>query len=138
MRTIDKILRYKFNRSQRRYFIKKWYINGCWGKWGFSFSDSIEYSISQLKGFKKERLARLWSDIEKLCGEHDIDFTLWKTKWRFIKANFIFVRWLFKLLWWGNFFWRLTVAIIVFILLNRHWKKYFNWEKDITLEDLFE
>lgn len=138
IRLIDKLLRYNFNRKQRRYLTKQWYINGCGGKWGFSFSNTIRYSIRELKGFDQAYYLALLNDIEKLCWEHDIDFTLGNTKWDFRLANFRFAIRLFKLLRWGNFFGRLSLWIIIYVLLNRHGKQYFNfWDKK-TLDDLLK
>lgn len=157
-RKINKLLRYKLNRRQRRYLEKKWYINWCWGKGWFNFSNFLNESISRLKWYLKEYLWDLWKDIEKLCLEHDIDFTLWWTIWDFRKANFIFAFKIFKLLNWKklhkwyyreyfilvrfflrimNFFARLWIFLVAYILLNRHWKELFKFGKKKKLEDLF-
>ena len=136
-RLIDQLLRYNFNRKQRRYLAKQWYMNGCGGKWGFSFSNTIRAAIKELKGFNQAFYLALLNDIEKLCWEHDIDFTLGNTKKDFRLANFRFAWRMFKLLRWGNFFGRLSLWIIIYVLLNRHGKHYFNFKDKKTLEDLF-
>lgn len=140
MKTINKLLRYKFNRKERRFLAHEGFINWCWGKWWFNFSDSILYTIKQLKWYNQEFLKKLLLDLELLCWEHDIDFTLWGTKWDFRKANFIFAYKIFKLTsWkrWRHFFGRIWLFLVIYILLNRHGKKYFAFWKKRKLEELF-
>jgi hypothetical protein len=141
MKTIEKLLRYKFNRKQRRYLQAQWYMNWCGGKWGFNFSRTITDIIEELHGFQKDFYKKLLLDLEKLCWEHDIDFTLGGTKWDFRKANFIFAYKVFKLTsWnkWRHIFGRIWLMLIIYILLNRHGKYYFNFKSKKTLEDLFK
>jgi hypothetical protein len=154
IRKIDKLLRYKLNRRQRRYLFKKWLVNWCGGKWWFNFSTFINESIVKLKWYLSEFYTSLWNDIQLLCFEHDIDFTLWWSIWDFRKANFLFAYKIFKLLawkklyksWWleMNIFFkvlnilpRLGISFVIYILLNRHWKEFFNFWKKKNIEDLF-
>jgi len=140
MKTIDKLLRYKFNRKQRRYLKKEWYINWCWGKWWFNFSDSMFYIIKNLNWYSKYYYYILLADLEKLCWEHDIDFTLWWTKMDFRKANLIFAYKVFKLVSWGKWrhiFGRIGLFLVIYVLLNRHGKGYFNFWKKKELKELF-
>ena len=141
MKTINKLLRYNFNRKQRRFLESQWYINWCGWKWGINFSDILKNLIKQLKWFEKDYLIDLLRDLEKLCWEHDIDFTLGWTKWDFKKANFRFAYKVFKLTsWdkWRHIFGRIWLMIVIYTLLNRHGKEYFNFWPKKDLSELFE
>jgi hypothetical protein len=71
---------------------------------------------------------QLYKDIYRLHFLHDILFLVWGSRYQFYFANYIFVRDLWKLLHWVWFFQKISILIIVFVLLNRHWKKYFNFK----------
>lgn len=140
MKKIDRILKYNFNRKERRFLRAQWYINWCGWKWGFSFSKIMTGIIESLKWFKREFYRQLLIDLEILCWEHDIDFTLGGTKWDFRKANFRFAYKVYKITSWAkwlSFFKRIWLAILIYKLLNKNWKEYFNFKEKIEIEDLF-
>ena len=140
MRTVQKLLKYFFNRKERRYLVKAGYSNWCWGKWGFDFSGTIKNIIKNLKWYDQVFYKKLFDDIELLCWEHDVDFTLWWTKWDFFKANFRLAWNIFRLLRWANILWkysRVWLFIVVFRKLNKYGKKYFSFKKKKELKELF-
>lgn len=128
IKTIDKLLKYKLNRTERRTLTKYKIINGCWWSWGFKF-DNVFDLISEMefyKNFDSEMLNQLKIDIKKLCEEHDIDFSIYKSKIRFYLANFKLAYWIFKLLNWANIYERTFAFSGIFIWVNKFWKKYYN------------
>ncbi len=122
MRTINKILRYNFSQKKIQEMIRDWIVNGCWGKWWFDFWKFIEDNIRYFPEFLQEKLSDFKDDLFLFCVEHDYDFHY---KIGFYIANFYFARWIFYLTNWTTFWKRLSLSLIVFILLNRHWKKYY-------------
>ena len=123
MRTIEKILKYNFSEKEIEEMKNVWIINGCGWKWWVDFSEIIEIFFEKFENFKNEKNLELWSDIEKLCFEHDYDFYIWKN---FKKSNFDFAFWVFRLIKsWTNFLERFLIFVIIFFLLNKYWKKYY-------------
>lgn len=104
-------------------------INWCGGKWDFSFTKFFIDNITIIDTYLPKKWNQLILDTNKLCGTHDLLFSIPWTKLQFYFANYIFCRDLYKLLNFIWFFKRLSIVITVFILLNRHWKKYFNFIK---------
>lgn len=110
----------------------KWIINWCWAKWWFSFSKIYKDNIKTLEKFNPKYNAALLETIHlKACWPHDVDFYNWNTYFAFTIANIKFAYRLFKILKWANDFGsRIGISIIVFIWLQKWWKKAFNfWEK---------
>lgn len=140
------LLKYNFlNREKRRYLLKYWYINWCWGKGGINFSAFMDEAIENLKWFDINYFIALKNDLEKLCTEHDIDFWLWGTIIDFYKANFSLAYKIFKLLEWkkywkkiNNFLGRFFIFLTILYLINKYGKKYFYFWKKRTLEELFK
>lgn len=98
-------------------------INWCWGSGGVNFSQIIRYFLKNFERFDKKYYHKLFADIERLCDEHDLDF--YHKKW-FKKSNFIFAFWVFKLIKsWTKFSERFVIFIVIFYLLNKYWKKYY-------------
>ena len=126
-RTIEKILKYNFSEKQIEEMKKSWIINGCGWKGWVDFSEIIKIFFEKFENFKNEKNLELWSDIEKLCFEHDYDFYIWKN---FKKSNFDFAFWVFRLIKsWTNFLERFLIFVIIFFLLNKYWKIYYFSQK---------
>ncbi|PZM85566.1 hypothetical protein DLH72_02130 [Candidatus Gracilibacteria bacterium] len=127
MRTIEKILKYNFSEKQIEEYKKSGIINGCGGKGGVDFSEIIEIFFKKFQNFKNEKLEKLWSDIEQLCYEHDYDFYIQKG---FKKSNFDFAKGVFRLIKsWTSFFERFIIFLIIYFLLNKYGKKYYDSKK---------
>lgn len=123
MRTIEKILKYNFCKVTIRVYKENWIINGCGGKWWVDFSEIVEIFFKKFEKYNNEKIVQLWEDIEQLCYEHDYDYFI--QKW-FKKSNFDFAFWVFKLIKsWTNFSERFLIFIIIYFLLNKYWKKYY-------------
>ena len=102
--------------------------NWIWWQW-FNLETLFKTIITEAsKYIDVNKLDSLFNDVKRLSMPHDILFTLWWSKVQFYFANYIFVRDLDKLLNWVWFLKRMSILIIVFMLLNRHWKKYFNFK----------
>lgn len=118
---IDKLKRYSDDEVFKGK--NKKIINWCWGSGGVNFSQIIRYFLKNFESFDKKYYHKLFSDIERLCDEHDLDF--YYKKW-FKKSNFIFAFWVFKLIKsWTKFSERFVIFIVIFYLLNKYWKKYY-------------
>jgi len=134
--TIKNILKYNFNREERRKLFNLWLTNWCGWKWGFNFSEILKNNIKLLKNFSEfNNLAR---DINMICIEHDIEFIILRKRifW-FYKANFNFAKKLFLLLHWWDLFWRVSIFLITFFLLCKYWKPYFEKTEYLTLEEIY-
>lgn len=128
MRTIQKILRYNFSEEKKKELLEKKIINGCWGKWWINFDKIIHDNIVYVPFFFHDKAESLFKDIRELCFEHDYDFYLWGSIFTFLKANFIFAKWVFVLTSWTRIKYRITLFFIVFLLLCRFWAKYFTFK----------
>lgn len=136
MRTITKILKYNFNRRERRKLHNLWLTNGCWWKWWVNFSVILKENIELLKNYW--RLNNLARDINMICIEHDVEFIILRKRifW-FYKANFNFAKKLFLLLHWSNLFWRFCIFLLTFFLLCRYWKPYFEKSEFRDLNEIY-
>jgi len=138
MSTIQKILSYNFNREERRKLYKLWFVNWCWGKWGENFDEILKVNIKFLKNFDPYFLQKLLDDIKKICEEHDLDYQLLRNAWFwFFRANFRMALKLFRLIHWTSIWWRISLASIVFVLLQKYGKRFFNWSVPTTLENIY-
>lgn len=138
VRTIQNLLKYNFNRKERRYLMSLWITNWCWWKWWPNFSKKIRETLEELESYNPKKALKLLADVERLCEEHDVKFELWGNKRDFIKANVSFSYGLFKLIHWGSIIQRIWVFTLAYVLLNRFWKKYFSFWKKLELETLFK
>lgn len=122
MRTIQKITSYNLSAYEISCLLESEIINWCWWKNSFSFDKILKDNLQLIPGFDTKKSEELYQDIKIICFEHDIDFRFWI--W-FFKANFNFWKKIFKLLYWAKFSYRLSIALICFILLMKHWKKFY-------------
>ena len=120
MRTIKKILEYDLTSSQIDYLKKAWIINWCWWEWWFNIEPLIKDYIENISWYDKEKWKKLFEDIRQICYEHDIDFRF--KRW-FYYSNYIFAKKIYKLFHklWNQF----KISFLVFVLLNKYWKKYY-------------
>lgn len=118
---MDKIYK-KLTSNHIRLLKEAWIVNGCWWKGGWNFDKIIYDSILLLPNFNKEKADKLFEDIQKICCSHDIAFFL--QLW-FTTSNYKMAKDIFHLLHWTHFWQRLSIWIIVFILLQKHWKVYY-------------
>lgn len=102
--------------------------NWCWWEWWFKF-ELLKDRIKKLPFFDINKIESLYKDIEKkCCYPHDIRFEIWWNIFDFIKANYIFSKDLIWILQWTTIFWRFTIFLVSFILLNIFWIRYFNFK----------
>lgn len=127
MRTIQKILRYNFSKEKKKELLEQWIINWCWWKWWLNFDKILKSNIEYVPNFLQEKAEDLFGNIKELCFEHDYDFSIWGGLFSFLKANFLFARWIYLLMNWTHLNYRIAVFLIAFYLLNKHGKKYFNF-----------
>ena len=124
MRKINKILQYNFSNIETEHLIASWIANWCWWKWWISFGTIVRDNIASIPWFDKDKFWLLWDDIPKICIEHDFDYRI--QAW-FIRSNYRMWKKLYKLLkrwaWKRKAFW---IWLIVFTLLSKYWKKYYN------------
>lgn len=108
-----------------------WVINWCWGHTAFNFDTFFEENIEKLPEYLQKEWMQLKEDIKYLlCGPHDVRFENWNTLFHFYLANFIFAYWLFKLTHWTTYTNRIVAMFVVYWLLNKYWRKFFNfWKK---------
>lgn len=123
MRTIDTLLKYHFTSEETETFLEAGIINWCWGDGWISFDEIIENNIKFLSYFNPDKLTELRWDLRRICYEHDLDF--WLQIW-FFKANFRMARKVYWLLYWVTPFKRLSIALILFILLQKKGKVYYD------------
>jgi len=130
MRTIDKLKEYDLSDRDEILLAQNWWYNWCWWKDWYDFSKTIRWNIKLISNFNPNLSMQLWEDIEKICLDHDIDFSRWGGLFHFYRANFVFGYKLFKLLHKLKLGGRISVSSISIVLLNRYWKDYFKfWEK---------
>lgn len=109
---------------------EEWIINGCWWNKWFNFSKFFKDNVTTLDQFLPIKSASLIDDIElTCCWPHDVSFYNWGWYFSWILANIKFSINLYKLLGWTTFFQRIWIALIVFILLQKHSKTYYNFTK---------
>lgn len=120
MRTIKKILEYNLNKKEKEHLELCWIVNWCWAKWWQNFDEILKDNIKLIPGFNKSKKYRLYQDIRDICLEHDIDYRF--QKW-FYKSNYKMAQKLYKLLYWAKYSHRLSIKIICFVLLSKHWKE---------------
>lgn len=136
MRTIEKILKYNFCKVTIRVYKENWIINGCGWKGWVDFSEIIKIFFEKFEKYNDEKIVQLWEDIEQLCYEHDYDYFI--QKW-FLKSNFDFAFWVFRLIKsWTNFSERFLIFIIIYFLLNKYWKKYYEKNSENKEVEKFE
>lgn len=124
MKTINKIINlHKTNLIELETLEIDWYINGCWWEWGFRFDRYLKEILEQEKLFNSEFAPELYRDLRIICLCHDRSFHYKKG---FYLSNFWMARDIFilthKFVW---IFWRLWLAIWLFILLCKFWKTYY-------------
>jgi len=102
---------------------KKYWCNWCWWKWGINFGGLMK----ALPYFNEWKWKRLLQDLTYLCNWHDIQFWKWWSYFDFVRANFLFSYWVFKLIHWTRLFYRIVIFIVLFLWLTFKWKKYFNF-----------
>ena len=122
VKTIDNILKYSLKEEEIEALLACWIINWCWWEWSFSFDDFIENNLEYLPYFDMDKKQELLCDLKRICYEHDIGFrfNIW-----FTKANIIMCIKVYKLLYWIPPIKRIAICLILFILLQRHWKKFY-------------
>lgn len=103
-------------------------VNWIWWQWWFNFNKFFRDNIVILNEYIPEKWNQLIHDITRISHLHDLLFLAWWSKLQFYFANYIFCRDLYKLLNFIWFFKRLSIIITIFILLNKYWKKYFNFK----------
>lgn len=136
MKTIEKILKYRFFEEKLKFLKNMWFINWCWAKWSFNFSEFVKKNISEFENFLPNK--NIFSDLEKCCNEHDLEFMFFREKffW-FFRANFNFCYKIFQLLHWANFSERFWVAIIIFFALQNFWKEAFEKSPSLTIDCIY-
>lgn len=128
MKTIETILEYKLSSEEISNLLNCWIMNGCGGKWWQNFDKILKDNLALIKWFDIKKQNLLFYDIRLICYEHDIDFRF--KKWFFL-SNFKFAKKVYKLLIFAKKKWvnkkqAFSIALIIFILLNRYWKKFYN------------
>jgi hypothetical protein len=121
MKTINSILEYNLTSEEISYLEEAWIVNWCGWKWK-DFNKILKDNLELIPWFDKEKAFKLFTDIKLLCFEHDLQFRFWN--W-FYKSNYKFAKKIYKLLYWCPFKYRLGIAWICFILLNRFWKEFY-------------
>ncbi len=125
METINKILyQHWFTKQSISYICSKIWCNGCGWKWWVDF----EMLLKALPYFREDKGKKLLEDLHYLCLLHDYWFYIWWNIIDFLKANFYFAKWIFKLTWRTNILARFLIFVIILISLNIFGIKYFNWE----------
>jgi len=103
-------------------------INWVWGN-DFNISKIIRVNIPFLPNFEAKKLESFLNTFElKLSNPHDVRFYLWWGWYKFIRANFILSKDLYKIIHWTNFIERISISIVVFLILMKFWRKYFNFK----------
>lgn len=124
MKAINKIISlHKTNLIELETLEINWYINWCWGEWGFSFDRYIKEILHSFKWFKKDKAVSLYKDLRIICLCHDRAFHYKKG---FYISNFWMARDIFiisyKITGLWNRFW---LSFWLFILLCKFGKKYY-------------
>jgi hypothetical protein len=122
-KTIDNILVYNLSSEEHEALLACGIINWCWGEWSFSFDTFMESNIEILSCFDSEKKTELLCDLRQICFEHDIDFRFQKG---FMKSNFVMAWKVKQLLYWIPPIKRIAICLILFILLTRYWRKFYN------------
>lgn len=131
MKTIEKILEYNLTKEEQEALLSCGIINGCWGQWGFNFDKFIDDNICLIPWFKENKKKKFFADLKEICYEHDLDFRL---KRGFFYSNFKFVRKIYLLITrakkkWAKKRHAFVWTSVLFILMNRHWKEFYNPKK---------
>ena len=104
-------------------------VNGIWGKWWFNFDLFFRDNIEILPFFKDKEWYQLYKDIRRLSAVHDMAFSCLSSKIEFYFANYIFARDVSRLLTWTKWYYRYSVWISIFFLLNSYWKDFTKLKK---------
>lgn len=123
MKTIDYILRYNLSEEEIEALKSCWIINWCWGEWSFSFDKFIENNIEYIPYFDNDKKQELLCDLKRICYEHDLEYRL---HYGFTRANWSMCNKVRKLLYWITPFKRIWIVILLFAMLQRHWKDFYN------------
>lgn len=120
-RTINSILGYTLTEQQKKALYDAGIVNGIWWQ-GENIETPLLAIIELLPWYNNNKAQSLIADIRELSVVHDIEyvFKLW-----FYRSNYRFAKHLYQLLHWSNWK-RFAVALTAFILLNRHWKEFYN------------
>ena len=119
-RTIDSILEYHLLEWEKKHLRNARIINGIGGEWK-NIEKIFLANIEMLPWFDKNKAEYLLEDIRAIAYEHDIQF---RFRLGFYWSNFKFAKKLFHLLHWSPVR-RFSIALIAFILLNRHGKEFY-------------
>ena len=104
----------------------KWIIN--WIGWEWAYLRPILESIIELPYFDTEKYTKLLNDFEDTAVNlHDIDYYIWWNYLDFTIANIKLAYRTYKLLTWTNWYKRVGIFILVFIVTQKFWKKHFSW-----------
>jgi len=107
---------------------REWVINWV-GTADFNISNIVRANIVFLPNFEAEKLSSFLDTVElKLSNPHDVRFYIWWWLYKFIKANFIFAKDLYKILHWTSKYEKITLCVVVFLILIKFWRKYFNFK----------
>lgn len=97
------------------------WVGGEWANLDIIFTKIIDIAKDYID---IEKVDKLYKDVYRLHFLHDLVFSSCSSKIEFYFANYIFVRDLWKLIHWLPWYKRFAIKSIIFILLNRYWKKY--------------
>lgn len=123
MKTIQRILNYHLTEEQREALYTGGIINWCGGEGSFSFDEFLEKNIEVLDMFIHDKKTELLCDLRRICEEHDIDYFF--KNW-FTKSNLIMAIKVFKLLHWIPFMKRFLICSVLFFMLQKNWKVFYN------------
>ena len=104
-------------------------VNGIGWKWWFDFDLFFRDNIETLPFFRDKEGYQLYKDIRRLSVVHDMAFYCLSSKIEFYFANYIFSRDVFRLLTWTKWYYRYSVWISIFFLLNSYWKDFTKLKK---------
>ena len=104
-------------------------VNGIGGKWWFNFDLFFRDNIETIPLFNHKEWYQLYKDIRRLSVVHDMAFSCLTSKIEFYFANYIFARDVSRLLTWTKWYYRYSIWISIFFLLNSYWKDFTKLKK---------
>ena len=119
MRTIDKLLEYNLTELEEIKLFQCQIINGIGGE-DQNLEKMIYEMVKVVEWWDDTKATSFLDDVRKISMEHDCQY---RFRMGFYWSNFKFARKFYHLMHWNKK--RLAIAIGVYILLNKLWKKFY-------------